>query len=185
MAMPRPPPAAYPATYNWQPPATVLGAPAQASTTPSTAHLPSLTSYDLQATPRPPSAENASPTYPLSSPAAHLLQRNSPYKPVRGVNTLLVPPPDASLQNPPRFFNAQNMLYQPLSKRPLEPPRHGPVPYLRQQFLTSGAGGGAGAGEEYAHAARFPPMVDHRQGMEGRAQLPFFDHRQGLRQQSF
>ena len=42
--------------------------------------------------------------------------RNSPYKPVRSVNTLLVPPPSASLHNPPANVGQSEMRYQPLGK---------------------------------------------------------------------
>ena len=42
--------------------------------------------------------------------------RNSPYKPVRSVNTLLVPPPSASLHNPGASVGQGEMQYQPLGK---------------------------------------------------------------------
>lgn len=57
---------------------------------------------------------------PISnSPSFYLQQRNSPYKPIRHVNTLLYPPPSASLDQyhlsvpiPPT-----QMHYQPLGRR--------------------------------------------------------------------
>jgi hypothetical protein len=57
---------------------------------------------------------------PIShSPSIYLQQRNSPYKPVRHVNTLLYPPPSAFLQhyNLPNPVLPNEMHYQPLGKR--------------------------------------------------------------------
>ncbi|KAK4196425.1 hypothetical protein QBC40DRAFT_309895 [Triangularia verruculosa] len=57
---------------------------------------------------------------PIShSPSFYLQQRNSPYKPVRQVNTLLIPPPSAFLHQY-HFQNAvtpNQMHYQPLGRR--------------------------------------------------------------------
>lgn len=57
---------------------------------------------------------------PIShSPSIYLQQRNSPYKPIRHVNTLLYPPPSAFLQQY-HFANAvppTQMHYQPLGRR--------------------------------------------------------------------
>lgn len=49
------------------------------------------------------------------SPSLFLQHRNSPYKPVRHVNTLLYPPPSASMQN--FSTNPGQMHYQPLGQR--------------------------------------------------------------------
>lgn len=49
------------------------------------------------------------------SPSVFLQQRSSPYKPVRHVNTLLYPPPSASMHD--YSVNADQMHYQPLGKR--------------------------------------------------------------------
>lgn len=49
------------------------------------------------------------------SPSFFLQQRSSPYKPVRHVNTLLYPPPSASMHD--FSANANQMHYQPLGKR--------------------------------------------------------------------
>jgi hypothetical protein len=49
------------------------------------------------------------------SPSFFLQQRSSPYKPVRHVNTLLYPPPSASMQD--YSANVDQMHYQPLGKR--------------------------------------------------------------------
>ncbi|KAK4244655.1 cyclin-domain-containing protein [Corynascus novoguineensis] len=57
---------------------------------------------------------------PIShSPSIYLQQRNSPYKPVRHVNTLLYPPPSAFLQQYqlPNPILPNQMHYQPLGKR--------------------------------------------------------------------
>ncbi|KAK4177819.1 hypothetical protein QBC36DRAFT_184079 [Triangularia setosa] len=57
---------------------------------------------------------------PIShSPSIYLQQRNSPYKPVRQVNTLLIPPPSAFLHQY-HFQNAvtpNQMHYQPIGRR--------------------------------------------------------------------
>ena len=49
------------------------------------------------------------------SPSFFLQQRASPYRPVRHVNTLLYPPPSASMQD--YSANVDHMHYQPLGKR--------------------------------------------------------------------
>lgn len=51
-----------------------------------------------------------------NSPSFYLQQRASPYKPVRHVNTLLYPPPSASMHDY-SVMNASQMHYQPLGKR--------------------------------------------------------------------
>ena len=63
------------------------------------------------------------------SPSYFLTNRNSPYRPVRNVNTLLIPPPSASLHNPTRSIGLEQMRYQPLGKAPTEA-RAGVVPYI-------------------------------------------------------
>ncbi|KAK3994339.1 hypothetical protein QBC44DRAFT_236670 [Cladorrhinum sp. PSN332] len=57
---------------------------------------------------------------PIShSPSIYLQHRNSPYKPVRGVNTLLIPPPAAFLQQYhfPNALTPSHLHYQPLGRR--------------------------------------------------------------------
>lgn len=49
------------------------------------------------------------------SPSFFLANRNSPYRPVRSVNTLLIPPPSSSLQQQ-RSVPYDHMHYQPLGK---------------------------------------------------------------------
>ena len=63
-----------------------------------------------------------------NSPSFFLQQRASPYKPVRHVNTLLYPPPSASMHD--YTANMDQIHYQPLGKR--NEYRPGVVPY--QQF---------------------------------------------------
>ena len=63
------------------------------------------------------------------SPSGFPAPRSSPYKPIRGVNTLLVPPPSASLQNQSENVSYDQMHYQPLGK-PISEQRRGVLPYL-------------------------------------------------------
>lgn len=70
-------------------------------------------------------------TQELHSPSGYPVLRNSPYRPLRGVNTLLVPPPSASLHNPSQNLGYNNMHYQPLGK-PLSERKTGVVPYMAQ-----------------------------------------------------
>lgn len=55
------------------------------------------------------------PTHNLNSPSFFLQQRSSPYRPVRPPNTLLYPPPSASMHNYPPSID--QMHYQPLGKK--------------------------------------------------------------------
>ena len=71
------------------------------------------------------------PNSDLLSPLNFNIHRSSPYKPVRAVNTLLVPPPSASLQSPGSNIDFNDMRYQPLGK-PRER-RPGVVPYIPPQ----------------------------------------------------
>lgn len=74
------------------------------------------------------------PTRQGLSPSYFLTNRSSPYRPVRHVNTLLIPPPSAAMQNSIRDIGYEQMHYQPLG-RPLE--RHtGPVPYYHPEGWT-------------------------------------------------
>ncbi|THW70069.1 hypothetical protein D6D25_00678 [Aureobasidium pullulans] len=66
------------------------------------------------------------------SPSFFLAQRNSPYRPVRGVSTLLVPPPSRALQQPQNVQREQ-MHYQPLG-RPQER-QQGRLPYIESQWF--------------------------------------------------
>ena len=64
-----------------------------------------------------------------ASPSGYLYSRSSPYRPVRGVNTLLVPPPSASMHNPGSNMGFDQMYYQPLGK-PISEQRAGVLPYM-------------------------------------------------------
>ena len=71
----------------------------------------------------------ATPMQPGLSPSYFLSNRQSPYRPVRNVNTLLIPPPSAALQNNVRHIPTEQIRYQPLSKTNPEH-RFGPLPNL-------------------------------------------------------
>ena len=62
------------------------------------------------------------------SPSFFLTDRYSPYRPVRSVNTLLIPPPSGSVHNP-RNLSFNQMHYQPLGKAVSER-KTGVLPYL-------------------------------------------------------
>ncbi|GAM90600.1 hypothetical protein ANO11243_086450 [Dothideomycetidae sp. 11243] len=62
------------------------------------------------------------------SPSVFLAQRDSPYKPVRGVHTLLVPPPSRAMNQADHVRNNQ-MHYQPLG-RPFNERQAGKLPYI-------------------------------------------------------
>ncbi|KAI9841513.1 MAG: hypothetical protein M1838_003530, partial [Thelocarpon superellum] len=51
-----------------------------------------------------------------ASPSYFLTHRNSPYRPVRRVSTLLVSPPAGAVQNAPQNLGLDQMHYQPLGK---------------------------------------------------------------------
>lgn len=87
----------------------------------STAVSPALSTY---------SATARTPQNRLS-PSFFLTDRYSPYRPVRSVNTLLIPPPSASMQNP-RNLSFNQMHYQPLGKAVSER-RTGVLPYLHHE----------------------------------------------------
>lgn len=63
------------------------------------------------------------------SPSGWPAPRNSPYKPIRSVNTLLVPPPSESIQNHPQNVSYGQMHYQPLGK-PVSERKTGVLPYF-------------------------------------------------------
>ncbi|KAK2745244.1 hypothetical protein FQN57_003939 [Myotisia sp. PD_48] len=66
------------------------------------------------------------------SPSSILLDRNSPYRPVRNVNTLLYPPPSGSTLQP-RQLSVELMRYLPLGKRATED-RTGVLPYSQPSW---------------------------------------------------
>jgi hypothetical protein len=93
-----------------------------------------------QASPYPVGSTNSSPvsaTFPSGSqsrlsPNYFLAQRQSPYRPVRSVTTLLVPPPSASMHMPQHPIPLDQMQYQPLG-RPMNERRVGPLPYMHHE----------------------------------------------------
>ncbi|GJP97702.1 hypothetical protein CBS63078_3655 [Aspergillus niger] len=68
------------------------------------------------------------------SPSFFLANRNSPYRPVRSVNTLLIPPPSASLQQRSNI-PFEHMHYQPLGKNER---RTGVLPYAQSEAWPQG-----------------------------------------------
>lgn len=66
------------------------------------------------------------------SPSGLPIPRNSPYKPIRRVNTLLVPPPSTSLQKPQHPGSYDQLHWQSLGKSNNEQ-RTGVLPYLHFQ----------------------------------------------------
>lgn len=66
------------------------------------------------------------------SPSYFLAQRSSPYRPVRQVQTLLVPPSSTPLYNAPRLVSHDQMQYHPLG-RPFSERRVGHLPYMNHE----------------------------------------------------
>ena len=63
------------------------------------------------------------------SPSGFPAPRNSPYKPIRSVNTLLVPPASKSVHHATQNLSYDQMHYQPLGK-PISERKTGVLPYL-------------------------------------------------------
>ncbi|KAK5938507.1 hypothetical protein PMZ80_009478, partial [Knufia obscura] len=101
---------------------TNIGVPTTGSLVPSHAGSAHTSPTNLYGT--------GTPTRPGLSPSYFLMNRSSPYRPVRHVNTLLYPPPSGAMQNPTKNIDYQQMHYQPLSKNTnqLHP---GPMPCLQ------------------------------------------------------
>ncbi|KAK3680102.1 hypothetical protein LTR78_000479 [Recurvomyces mirabilis] len=73
------------------------------------------------------------------SPTYFLQQRNSPYRPIHNVSTLLYPPPSGALQQRPHNMEQNEMHYQPLGKSIQQ--RHvGHLPYVSQNVWLNGHG---------------------------------------------
>ncbi|CAG8149834.1 unnamed protein product [Penicillium olsonii] len=115
-------PPMYHRSQNWQqmPP---LSVPPMQSGTYSAPTLPELGRHNPQGSFGVSSAavSPAVSAYSVHTPQTHLspsfflANRNSPYRPVRSVNTLLIPPPSSSLQQQ-RSVPFDHMHYQPLGK---------------------------------------------------------------------
>lgn len=124
----------YPPPVQWQQPPvgtpTSTGAPPFSTTyTPTTDRSRQLSPFPPSAGSSPVSASFASSNLRQMSPSHFLNQRQSPYRPVRGVHTLLVPPPSTSMHNPAQNVSYNQMQYQSLG-RPMTERRAGPLPYL-------------------------------------------------------
>jgi hypothetical protein len=76
------------------------------------------------------------------SPTYFLQQRNSPYRPVHNVSTLLYPPPSSALQHRPQSIEYNQMHYQPLGK-PIAQRQSGRLPYVAQNVWVDGSQPGA------------------------------------------
>jgi hypothetical protein len=123
----------YPPPVQWQQPSstpTTSGPPSFShSYTPSTEQSRQISPYPPSAGSSPSSASYAATNSRQLSPSHFLNQRQSPYRPVRGVHTLLVPPPQTSIHNPARNIAYDQMQYQPLG-RPMTDRRSGLLPYM-------------------------------------------------------
>ena len=71
------------------------------------------------------------------SPTYVFQQRNSPYRPVHNVSTLLYPPSSAALQQRARNVEQDQMHYQPLAK-PSQEQQSGRLPYVAQNVWLDG-----------------------------------------------
>ena len=71
------------------------------------------------------------------SPTYFLQQRNSPYRPVHNVSTLLYPPTSTTLQHHPQSIDYDQMSYQPLGK-PIQERQTGRLPYCQQNIYLEG-----------------------------------------------
>ncbi|GAB7357873.1 hypothetical protein MBLNU230_g0043t1 [Neophaeotheca triangularis] len=71
------------------------------------------------------------------SPSYFLQQRNSPYRPVHNVNTLLHPPPSAAMQHRSRNVDYNQMHYQPIGKASQQR-QSGRLPYIAQNIWLDG-----------------------------------------------
>jgi hypothetical protein len=132
-----------PATGSWSQPTSMPTASAATATPMSQASMMAIGTPTRQLSPYPNVAsQGASPInvdFPPSSvlpqpqtrlsPSHFLAQRNSPYRPVRGVTTLLVPPPSGAVNPQPRTIGYDQMQYQPLG-RPIQERRVGQLPYM-------------------------------------------------------
>nr|POF13955.1 meiotically up-regulated gene 80 protein [Quercus suber] len=73
------------------------------------------------------------------SPSYVLHQRNSPYRPVRNVSTLLYPPPSGALHHRPQNVEHNQMAYQQLGK-PIQDQHSGRLPYISQNVWLDNNG---------------------------------------------
>ncbi|KAF1918553.1 hypothetical protein BDU57DRAFT_528929 [Ampelomyces quisqualis] len=127
MAMVYPPPVQWQQPYNA--PTSMSGPPFSTTYTPTTDRSRQMSPYPPSAGSSPVSSSYPSSTSRQLSPSHFLSQRQSPYRPVRGVHTLLVPPPSTSMHNPAQNIGYNQMQYQPLG-RPTTERRAGLLPYM-------------------------------------------------------
>ncbi|KAF1345888.1 cyclin-domain-containing protein [Delphinella strobiligena] len=98
------------------------------------------------------------------SPSYYLEQRNSPYRPIRGVSTLLVPPPSGATQHQ-QTVGREQMHYQPLG-RPQER-QTGQLPYIAQNQWFDGRH------QSTASAYQWPSFLpSHHNQQHHQPQLP-------------
>lgn len=77
------------------------------------------------------SATSHTPAQSQLSPSHFLTQRSSPYRPVRDISTLLVPPPAGPLFHPGHSIPHEQMHWQTLGKN-VQETKSGRVPYLHR-----------------------------------------------------
>ncbi|KAI9790820.1 MAG: hypothetical protein M1816_004779 [Peltula sp. TS41687] len=101
--------------------------------------------YPVASTASPASAFYTAPSTSQSnlSPSYILTHRNSPYRPVREVSTLLVPPQSGVIQGTSQHLSYDQMHYHPLGKARNEY-RTGVVPYLHHDAWPSSMHQGSG-----------------------------------------
>ncbi|EEH21177.2 hypothetical protein PABG_03408 [Paracoccidioides brasiliensis Pb03] len=128
----------YPSVSSWSrqtPPATTLAPLPRSLPNPSVSHpdqprrqspYVSTTSTTIS-----PALSAYSAHTPTRLSPSFVIDRNSPYRPVRQVNTLLYPPPSASM-NHVRLLPLDQMHYQPLGKAVTER-KTGLLPYSNQE----------------------------------------------------
>lgn len=109
---------AYPTTPNtWTPQLPMLtpSGSHSVSSTPNRRHSPHSVQDLLAYAVSPISGNFPGHNHANVSPSVFLQQRSSPYKPIRHVDTLLYPPPSASMHE--YSINTDSIHYQPLGKR--------------------------------------------------------------------
>ncbi|EWC48600.1 hypothetical protein DRE_01822 [Drechslerella stenobrocha 248] len=122
-------------TSGWNPPPMQLAAAQQAAPQAPVSHSMSIVPYPTSrhTSPYPLNSSNSSPNTFVgtnnNSPSVFLTSRESPYRPVRSVSTLLVSQHAAEAQH----LGHEQMQYQPLTKSRNEY-RQGPVPYMQTDY---------------------------------------------------
>lgn len=145
----------YNAPSQW--PQNLLTPTSTAAPSYPTSRTPTAGDRSRQASPYPMSAGSSpiSASYQTNqrqlSPSYFLSQRSSPYRPVCGVQTLLVPPPSTAMHNAPNNIRYDQMQYHSLG-RPSSDRGTGPLPYLpAQPWMDSNNGA-------YHHQTHLPQL---------------------------